>query len=316
MGESNPATLEVKRIIAAGAAPSVRMFLYYTLKSKSLVCWFETCQIGLQPVMILYKAARSLAVWLPTLLLLFEARAQTITPSPDNPAPSAASWGFHRVGPSGSTTNVSLDADGLLTARQPAPGFPFLIETASDLNGPWTSNQVHTVLANIDGELSALVPLEPSAAPPSAFSRTNWLARARLSILIGDITCQIIVDTSPAHLWTAAWRNFQSGGPSHSDLRLYVFLAGRRGGESAALPDSLILTRLWAIHNGEVWDATAGARILQGGVPGFIPGSIQIYGGGGPEWELGTGVDIVLQLTDNGVNYLLRVNQVPIDATI
>lgn len=41
-----------------------------------------------------------------------------------------------------------------------------------------------------------------------------------------------------------------------------------------------------------------------------------MFGGGGPKWELGTFVDIVLQLTDNGVNYLLRVNQLDIYGSI
>lgn len=249
-------------------------------------------------------------MWLPVLMILSQGGAQTVVQSPGNSAPSATNCGFYRVGPIGSTTNVLLDAEGLLTARQPAPGFPFLIEAAADLNGPWTSNQVHTVLANINGELSALVPLEPSAAPPSAFSRTNWLARAQLSVLIGDVTCKIRVDPSPAHLWTSVNRDFAPGGPDHSELRLYVYID-----KIPALPDTLTLTRLWAIQNGEVWDATEQSEIDRHPIH-YNPAAIQIYASGGPKWELGTYVDIVLQLTDNGVNYLLRVNHLDIDATI
>lgn len=52
---------------------------------------------------------------------------------------------------------------------------------------------------------------------------------------------------------------------------LIVYIVGSRGGESAAIPDSLTLTRLWVIHSGEVWDATEKSGIVRNG-PFSIPG--------------------------------------------
>jgi len=98
---------------------------------------------------------------------------------------------FYRVASAGETTIVFLDRHGLLACTSSVPHLPCNLECARSPEGPWDSGFSYTVVATVDHEMTALVPIGPVSPPPQACCSTNVVRRVRDSILLGGSACRV-----------------------------------------------------------------------------------------------------------------------------
>jgi hypothetical protein len=199
--------------------------------------------------------------------------------------------GFYRIAAPNDTRIVHFDAGGLLTWTSSRPTMSFGIEWAPSADGPWTSDVPHIVVANTSPEKAALVPTGPS------FTSTPIRYDGRMLACVQN-TAQI--GTNIYRIETYLWRDFMP-----------IILPGTRPGLLAnirvvetnlvAIPCSLTMTRVWIIHGSETWTVAYPT-------PGYNwqPHILETTLRDGPFWEPGILVDVVLQVSDGSVEYLLK----------
>ena len=69
------------------------------------------------------------------------------------------------------------------------------------------------------------------------------------------------------------------------------------------IPDNISVTYLWVINGSEVW-RTESTDEAGAGTPAYM---IEKIARGGPKWDTGINVDVIVQIFDgSGTEYLLR----------
>ena len=104
------------------------------------------------------------------------------------------------------------------------------------------------------------------------------------------------------------WRDFMP--PSEgSDLMAVVTVSEKN---SIEIPPGLNATYLWVINGDEVW-STFFSNESRPPIPTY---QLEKIARGGPKWDTGSNVDVVVYLTDgSGGEYLLKVSNQVIQAT-
>ena len=90
-------------------------------------------------------------------------------------------------------------------------------------------------------------------------------------------------------------------GGSMTDLQARVDVIAIDG---TPVSSSAIITRIWLINGSQVWDAFS-----RYGKPLLGPGVLSMRLRSGPFWEPYTDTDVVVQVSIENVNYLLRSTQ-------
>jgi hypothetical protein len=222
-----------------------------------------------------------------TTMLLVQTLALAVAP-----AQEAA---FYRIASTNESRIISCDPpNALLTWTSSWPNAGCEVERAAYLGGPWTSDFPHTVVANAGGEGTALAPLG-AGVPPDSFNSGAVLARITNSTRIGTNSyrietylCRNMFPPSPGLLW-AKVRLFETNG--------------------FPIPGSVTIPRFRVINGAAVWNVYAPPR-----TPSTPPYVLEVTGGDGPYWAPGTRVDVVLEVANGNVRYLLKATDQEINA--
>jgi hypothetical protein len=214
-----------------------------------------------------------------TTMLFVQALALTVAPAQET--------AFYRIASTKESRIISCDApNALLTWTSSWPNAGCEVERAAYLGDPWTSDFPHTVVANAGGQGTALVPLG-AGVPPDPFNCEAALARITNSIRIG---------TNSYRIETYVWRNMFP--PGQGPLLAIVRLVEANG---ASIPGSIAIARFRVISGAAVWNVYAPPR-----TPSTPPYVLEVTGRDGPYWAPGTRVDVVLEVANGNVRYLLK----------
>jgi hypothetical protein len=170
------------------------------------------------------------------------------------------------------------------------------VERAEQPGGPWISDFPHTVVANIDGGGTALVPLGAGGVP-DAFSCAAVLARVTNAIRFGTNCCRI-----EAYVY----RDLMPGSGPPSGVIAVIRLIETNG---LPIPGSVTIPRFEVINGAEVWTVYWPARTPVS--PLYV---LEVRGGDGPFWTPGTRVDVVVEVANGNVRYLLKAADQTIQA--
>jgi hypothetical protein len=216
-----------------------------------------------------------------TTILLVQTLALAAAPAQDA--------GFYRIVSTNETRIIACDStNGLLTWTSFSPSACCAIERADGLGGPWSSNFLYTVVANLACEKAGLVPLG-AGVPPDPVNRGPVLAHITNSIRIGTNICSIE---------TLLWQNGMPMPPPPPGLLATVRLVETNG---FAIPASVAMTRIWVINGSAIW-ATFAPPPEKPTPPYVLETTIR----NGPYWAAGTRVDVVLEVAKGNVRYLLK----------
>ena len=223
-----------------------------------------------------------------TTMLLVQTLALAVAP-----AQEAA---FYRIASTNESRIISCDPpNALLTWTSSWPNACCEVERAAYLGGAWSSDFPHTVVANAGGQGTVLVPLG-AGVPPDPFNCGAALARITNSIRIGTngyrietYLCRNMFPPDPGPLW-ARVRLIETNGFS--------------------IPGSITIPRFRVINGAEVWNVYWPPR-----TPSTPPYVLEVVGSNGPYWAPGTRVDLVLEVANGNVRYLLKATDQAIDAT-
>jgi hypothetical protein len=210
------------------------------------------------------------------------------------PAQEAA---FYRVVSTNETRITACDPpNALLTWTSAWPNACCNVQRAGVLSGPWSSDFPHTVVANTGSEGTVLVPLGASALP-DPFDCGAALARMTNSIRIG---------TNSYRIETYLWRNMFPGPGPPTGLLAAVRLVETNG---FSIPGSITIPRFRVINSAAVWNVYAPPR-----TPPTPPYVLAVTGRNGPYWAPGTRVNVLLEVANGNVRYLLKATDQVIDA--
>jgi hypothetical protein len=216
-----------------------------------------------------------------TVILLVQTLALLTLPAQD--------VGFYRIVSTNGTCIISCDPpNALLPWTSSPPNACCAIERAGSLGGPWTSDFPHTVVASAGWEKVGLVPLG-AGVPPDPVNCGAVLARITNSVQIGPNTCRIE---------TYVWRDLMPSPPPPSGLLATVRLVEVNG---FSIPDAVTITRIWVINGSAVWNVIAPPPNWS--TPPYV---LETTIRNGPYWEPRTLVDVVLEVANGNVRYLLR----------
>lgn len=123
---------------------------------------------------------------------------------------------------------------------------------------------------------------------------------------------QVVIGGRTFTLETFVWRDFMPGGASGgSDLGAVVLLTAE---DHQPFPAELDADRLWVVYDGEVWESEFTGE-------SGPPDQTRLYqlekrAGGGPKWETGVLVEVVVRLVSrSGGRQLLRASAQTIHRT-
>jgi hypothetical protein len=114
----------------------------------------------------------------------------------------------------------------------------------------------------------------------------------------------IIIGESSLQLYAYAWRDFMPGNPDHSLIvisRLYDL-------DNIPLPTDITLKKQFVINEYTIWI---------GEYSNIYSNELGIEGGvwNGPEWEIGTVVDVVCEFKIRNKIYRILAKDIPVEAT-
>jgi hypothetical protein len=214
-----------------------------------------------------------------TTMLLVQTLALAVAP-----AQEAA---FYRVASTNETHIIACDPpNGLLTWTSSWPNAGCEVERAACIGGPWASDFPHKVVANAGGEGTVLVPLG-AGVPPDPFNCGAALASITNSIRIG---------TNSYRMETYLRRNMFP--PSQEPLWAKVRLIETNG---FPIPGSITIPRFRVINWATLWNVYAPPR-----TPSTPPYVLEVTGSNGPYWAPGTRVNVLLEVANGNVRYLLK----------
>ncbi len=204
------------------------------------------------------------------------------------PAQNAA---FYRMASTNETRIVACDpANALLTWTSAWPNACCTLERAASPGGPWSSDFSHTVVADTGSGGTALVPLG-AGVPSDAFNCPAVLARMTNAIRIG---------TNSYRIETWLCRDMMPVTDPLRGIWARVRLIETNG---FPIPSSTTIPRFRVINGTEVWDVYAPPRTS--GTPPYL---LEVSGGYGPLWVPHTRVDVLLEVADGNVRYLLKAS--------
>ena len=211
---------------------------------------------------------------------------------------SAQEAAFYRIASTNESRIISCDPpNALLTWTSSWPNAGCEVERAAYLGGPWTSDFPHTVVANAGGQGTALVPLG-AGVPPDPFNCGAALSRITNSIRIG---------TNSYRIETYLCRNMFPGPSPPPGLLAKVRLIETNG---FSIPGSITIPRFRLVNGAEVWNVYWPPRTLS--TPPYV---LEVTGSNGPYWAPGTRVNVLLEVANGNVRYLLKATDQAIDAT-
>ncbi|MDH5368691.1 MAG: hypothetical protein OEW99_01610 [Gammaproteobacteria bacterium] len=112
---------------------------------------------------------------------------------------------------------------------------------------------------------------------------------------------EIFIDGQNYNLSTYLWRDFMPPSTG-SDLMTVIKVSERN---LLTIPDNISVTYLWVINGTEVW-STEFTDEAGAGTPAYV---IEKIARGGPKWDTGINVDVIVQIFDgSGTEYLLRAS--------
>jgi hypothetical protein len=196
---------------------------------------------------------------------------------------------FYRIASTNESRIIACDPpNALLTWTSSWPNACCQVERAARLGGPWTCDFPHTVVANVDTGGTALVPLG-TGVPPDPFNCGAVLARITNSIRIG---------TNSYRIETYVWRDLMPGPAPPPGLLATIRLIETNG---FSIPGSITIPRFRVINGAAVWNVYAPPRTLS--TPPYV---LEVMGSNGPYWAPGTRVDVLLEVANGNVRYLLK----------
>lgn len=128
---------------------------------------------------------------------------------------------------------------------------------------------------------------------------------------VEGIPTQITIEGRTYSMKSYIWRDFMPISPSSgkgmiASIRLIAQ-------DDNPIPSNLVPDKLWIINpnQDEVWETAFSDE------PRFSPGTVEIVARGGPKWEPGIMVDVVIRIpsNDNGDTYFLRLPNQTIQRT-
>ena len=203
---------------------------------------------------------------------------------------------FYRVTSTNETAIVSFDRNQLLTCSNSVANAPCVFEMASTVEGPWTSHFCYTVVRAADQEMVALMASGLAVLPTKGCWDAGPVGQVRDSILVGGTMCR---------MQAAVWRDLMPGPTPPRGVNCTVRVTGTAG---PPIPPSAVITWVWVFTGSQLWEVPFPR-------PTGLPAAnvIDTTVSGGPTWSSGTRVDVLVQVTLDNVNYLLRVNHVPVE---
>lgn len=107
------------------------------------------------------------------------------------------------------------------------------------------------------------------------------------------------------------WRDFMpitppGGQPLAASIRVMAIDGG-------SFPQDITVDQIW-VHGPSVWE-TAPAEVRRSPAGDTPPSKIEAFANGGPKWDPGIEVDVVIRLLSRGATYFLRATGVKIDLT-
>ena len=119
----------------------------------------------------------------------------------------------------------------------------------------------------------------------------------------------LIIDNQNLVLETEIYRNFFPGGPFDDKERRLVAPVWIVNVDSVQLTNNLSITKLYVINNDQVWTSEPDTN-----PDTYTPeNKLYLISNGGPEWETGLYVDVVISITDlvfNKEKLLIARNQI------
>jgi hypothetical protein len=203
---------------------------------------------------------------------------------------------FFRATSTNRATITSFDRIGLLTIAGSVTNMPVRLETAPTPSGPWGSNFSHTVVRTAGREMLALVPIGPTS-PPRTCCDSNLAAQVRDTILLEGSLCR---------LKGTVYYDFMPGTERTNPITAVTITVP--SGEP--FPQAAAVTLVRVSQGPQVWE------VPYSSLQTLYLGTNNIYTGanGGPQWSIGTAVDVLAQVTVRNVNYLLCATNILVDA--
>ncbi|NER31574.1 MAG: hypothetical protein F6J89_29145 [Symploca sp. SIO1C4] len=123
---------------------------------------------------------------------------------------------------------------------------------------------------------------------------------------------QIEVQNTKLTLETYLWRDFMPISPP--DGKPLIAVIRIKAQDSMEFPTSIISDKLWIINGQEIWETefTNEEQIASNSTPSLL----EKVARGGPKWEPGVEVDVIIRIIDeNNHTYLLKTSNQLINRT-
>ena len=119
---------------------------------------------------------------------------------------------------------------------------------------------------------------------------------------------QVVIDGTEITISSFLWRDFMP--PTPEDGRELAAVVDFETIDQSNFPNNLIIDKLWVINKDEIWETTFSES-------GEIIKTYRIRKSahGGPKWEIGAEVIVVVQIRDENQQYYIKESDVPIGQT-
>ncbi|KAA3637201.1 MAG: hypothetical protein DWP97_01285 [Calditrichaeota bacterium] len=125
-----------------------------------------------------------------------------------------------------------------------------------------------------------------------------------------DVPEQIVIDETEITMSSYLWRDFMPTIPEYEDGQKLAAVIEMETVDNSDFPGGLIIEKLWLFNKDEVWETTFSESGQSNKTSRIIKSAR-----GGPRWDIGSEVVVVVQIIDNDQIYYLKETGVEIYRT-